>query len=301
MSRRRITALKAVPVGAIRPNPDNVREDLGDLTELARSLRCQGVLQPVLLAPDGKDAYVLLDGHRRRAAAELAGLPSLPALITDRAGGQDEVVATMLAASMHRQLTPMEQARAFRRLRQAGVSVEEIASASGFSASTVRKRLDWMLLPPEAQQMVAEGEMSRGQADELARQVRTRRSGSTRTGSKKASHLGSAHPVAEAAREMCTHAETDVLLGQVACSRCWEAAIRADERDACPLDTTAVGQAVDGDIDVARSLNPREREEAVRILTGRGLSAAQIATRLCLAPRHVTRLRTSLRVQTRSA
>lgn len=296
MNRRRITALKAVPLAAIRAHPDNVRDDLGDLTELARSLRAQGVLQPVLLAPDGEDSYVLLDGHRRRAAAELAGLPSLPALITDRAGGQDEVVATMLAASMHRQLTPMEQARAFRRLRKTGVSVEEIASTSGFSASTVRKRLDWMLLPEQAQQMIIDGEISRGQADELARQVRTGRSGSTRTTSLQPSHLVAAHPAADVAREMCTHTETHVLIGQVACSRCWEAAIRADERDTNPLDEVAVSQAVAGDIEVARSLNPREREEAVRILTERGLSAAQISTRLSMASRHVVRLRSPLKV-----
>lgn len=290
--------MRSVPLALIDANPANVREDLGELGELARSIRSQGLLQPVLLAPSGKgrDRFVLLDGHRRRAAASLAGLEKLPALITDRAGTKDEVVATMLAASMHRQLAPMEQARAFRALRQAGVSIDEIAATTGFSSTTIRRRLDWMLLPESVQEMVGKGEVSRGQADDLARQVKTRRSGTTSTGRRAGCHLNSAHRLADVVREKCSHGQTRALLGQVGCSRCWEAAIREDERAGHDIDEQAVSQAVDGDLRIARALNPREREEAVRALTERGLSTSQIAAQLGLAARHVTRLRSAGKV-----
>ena len=72
MSRQTVTHLALDELAA---QPDNVRDGLGDLTDLAHSLREHGILQPITVAegPDGR--RLLLAGHRRAAAARLAGLP----------------------------------------------------------------------------------------------------------------------------------------------------------------------------------------------------------------------------------
>lgn len=61
--------MRDYPVEALAPHPDNPRSDLGDLTELARSIKAQGVLQPLLILPAGEDGrHRVVAGHRRLAA-----------------------------------------------------------------------------------------------------------------------------------------------------------------------------------------------------------------------------------------
>ncbi|MBO6269431.1 MAG: ParB N-terminal domain-containing protein [Clostridium sp.] len=70
-----------LPIENLLPHPLNPRKDLGDLTELADSIRAQGVLQNLTVVPEpleGPDKYRILIGHRRHAAAKLAGLTELP-------------------------------------------------------------------------------------------------------------------------------------------------------------------------------------------------------------------------------
>jgi ParB family chromosome partitioning protein len=76
-----MTTVYSLPVADIRPHPHNPRRDLGDLTELAESIRSQGVLQPVTVVPDpdAPTGYVCLLGHRRHAASVVAGQNLIPA------------------------------------------------------------------------------------------------------------------------------------------------------------------------------------------------------------------------------
>ena len=94
------------------PHPENPRKDLGDLTELAESVRKNGIMQNLTIVPleladpdaarqrEGKN-YTVLIGHRRLAAAKLAGIKELPCRIEE---GMDkrEQVSTMLEENMHR-------------------------------------------------------------------------------------------------------------------------------------------------------------------------------------------------------
>jgi len=109
----------------------------------------QGVLQPILVAPrtvDGSEIYVVLDGNRRLAAARTAGFPALPCLITSE-DSRESTTATMLAAAMHKQLSPLEQGRAFRDLLNSGLNVSQIATRTGYSLATVRDRMRLVNLP----------------------------------------------------------------------------------------------------------------------------------------------------------
>lgn len=144
-----------IPIEHLYPHPDNPRKDLGDLSELAGSIRAKGVLQNLTVVPSSRarqagftppdGTYTIIIGHRRHAAAKIAGLTELPCVIVDM-GARDQV-QTMLIENMQRSdLTKYEEAHGFQLMLDMGSPVEEIAEKTGFSETTVRRRLKWMEL-----------------------------------------------------------------------------------------------------------------------------------------------------------
>ncbi|MBQ8840894.1 MAG: ParB/RepB/Spo0J family partition protein [Clostridia bacterium] len=126
----------------LHPHPDNPRKDLGDLEELANSIKANGIMQNLTVVPRFEnDTYTVIIGHRRLAAAKLAELDEVPCVIVDMT--PEEQLATMLLENMQRSdLTYYEQAQGFKQLMiDFGQSVEKISERTGFSQSTVRRRL----------------------------------------------------------------------------------------------------------------------------------------------------------------
>lgn len=124
------------------PHPDNPRKDLGDLTELADSIRAKGVLQNLTVIPSltNNEHYIILIGHRRHAAAKLAGLKELPCAIVEMS--YEDQLATMLVENIQRSdLTVYEESKGFQMMLNLGKSVKEVSDMSGFSESTIRKRV----------------------------------------------------------------------------------------------------------------------------------------------------------------
>ena len=140
--------IKYIPVKKLWQHPDNPRKDLGDVTELAESIKVNGVLQNLTVVPligeitkkwDG-ESYRVIIGHRRLAAAKLAGLEELPCVVVEMS--EREQLSTMLTENMQRSdLTVYEQAQGFQMMLDMGDTVEDIAEKSGFSATTVRRRV----------------------------------------------------------------------------------------------------------------------------------------------------------------
>lgn len=134
-----------LPVEKIFPHPDNPRKDLGDLKELTASIAAKGVLQNLTVVPrvvDGQeiqDEYTAVIGHRRHAAAQLAGLLKVPCVIADMTPA--EQFETMMIENVQRNdLTLYEQAKGFQMMLDMGNSVAEVARKTGFSETTIRKR-----------------------------------------------------------------------------------------------------------------------------------------------------------------
>ena len=129
------------------PHPDNPRKDLGDLEELAESIKANGVLQNLTVVPKPipnttpqQYTYTVIIGHRRLAAAKLAGLDKLPCVVVEMTPQQQ--LRTMLMENMQRSdLTTYEQAQGFQLMLDMGETVDTIARDSGFSASTIRRRV----------------------------------------------------------------------------------------------------------------------------------------------------------------
>lgn len=127
-----------VRVDDVQFHPRNVRRDLGDLRELAGSIARYGVLQPVVVEVYGPGLR-LRAGHRRVAAARIAGLTRVPAMVHPEALNEPEwVLQALHENTMRRNLDPGERADAIRRLKQLGKTTVEIAENLGVSVGTVR-------------------------------------------------------------------------------------------------------------------------------------------------------------------
>ena len=135
----RITEIQMIGVDRLKHHPENPRKDLGDLSELAESIRKNGIMQNLTVVPEG-DSFLVVIGNRRMEAAKIAGLEELPCVIS----GMDhrEQIATMLMENMQRaDLTVYEQAQGFQMMMDLGFRAGEIAEKTGFSETTVARRL----------------------------------------------------------------------------------------------------------------------------------------------------------------
>lgn len=153
--------IKLIPIEQLHPHPENPRKDLGDLTELADSIKANGVFQNLTVVPwsgelpgkKGKkgqavDGYRVIIGHRRMAASKLAGLSELPCAVVEMT--EAEQVRTMLMENMQRSdLTVYEQAQGFQLMLDMGGTVESVAKDTGFSEATVRRRVKLLDLDPK--------------------------------------------------------------------------------------------------------------------------------------------------------
>lgn len=160
-----------LPVDRLHPHPDNPRKRLGDLTELAGSIKANGILQNLTVIPDDPTSsytqFTVVIGHRRLAAAKLAGLTEVPCVVTTMT--DKEQVQTMLLENMQRSdLTPYEQAQGFQMMLDLGSTVEEITKKSGFSKKTVRRRVKMMELDQDVLKKVSERQLSLADFDKLA-------------------------------------------------------------------------------------------------------------------------------------
>lgn len=133
-----------IGVEHIHPHPENPRKDLGDLTELVESIKKNGVMQNLTVIPQegSHGEYIAIIGHRRHAAAKLAGIAELPCRIIEGMSKKEQV-STMLEENMQRNdLTVYEQAQGFQMMLDLGETEDSIAEKTGFSKTTIRHRLN---------------------------------------------------------------------------------------------------------------------------------------------------------------
>lgn len=155
-------------IDRIIPNPDQPRMRLDEkgIEELATSIRENGVLQPVLVRPLG-DAYQLVAGERRLAAAQRAGLLKISAIV--RQVPDDKLLELALVENIQReQLNPIEEAQAYQSLLDTlEVTQEDLALRLGKERSTIANGLRLLKLPSAVKLLVAEGQVSAGHARAL--------------------------------------------------------------------------------------------------------------------------------------
>jgi len=154
-----------VEVHRIQPNPrqPRARFDEESLTDLAQSIRSNGILQPILVRPnDGK--YEIIAGERRWRAAQKAGLQRVPVLIREAADAQ--VLELALVENIQREdLNPVDEARAYQMLvEDLDLSQEEVARRVGKERATVANTLRLLHLPQLALKALEAGQITTGHA-----------------------------------------------------------------------------------------------------------------------------------------
>ncbi|MER6316612.1 ParB/RepB/Spo0J family partition protein [Streptomyces sp. NPDC001581] len=159
-----------VALDVLAHNPYNPREELKSVNDLADSLTSRGVIQPLTVVTRqafltahpshedrlGQAAYVVVDGNRRLAAANLAGLDDVPVHVEDSlAQDADTLLETALTAAVqHENLDPLDEAKALQRLIHVHGSQRAVARALGKSSPWVTQRLALLKLTPELQEAV---------------------------------------------------------------------------------------------------------------------------------------------------
>ena len=139
-----------LPVESLHPHPDNPRRDVGDVTDLARSIRAQGIRQNLLVVPQG-DGYRVVIGHRRLAAARLAGLTELPCMVASLTEREQRELM-IVENSQRSDLKPIEEADAYQGLLDLGMTRAQIAERTGRSPAYVRTRLRVAAIPTDIRQ-----------------------------------------------------------------------------------------------------------------------------------------------------
>ena len=138
-----------LPIEFLQAPPDNPRKDVGDVTELAESIKVNGIFQNLTVIPtEDERKFTVVIGHRRLAAAKLAGLDYVPCMVAEM--DEKEQISTMLLENMQRNdLTLYEQAQGFQMMLDLGETQEGISEKTGLSKATVRHRLKLLELDKE--------------------------------------------------------------------------------------------------------------------------------------------------------
>jgi ParB family chromosome partitioning protein len=161
--------VRDVEVARIRPNPNQPRIQFDEeaLDELAESIRLRGVLQPILLRPEGEE-YMIIAGERRWRAAQRARLHAIPAIVREIDESTTSEIA--LIENIQRQdLNPLEEAEGYRQLIQRhGHTQDEVGRIVHKSRSHVANLLRLLDLPEFVRQSLLKGDISMGHARAIA-------------------------------------------------------------------------------------------------------------------------------------
>ena len=161
--------VREIDLARIKPNPNQPRMHFDEeaLDELAESIRQRGVLQPILLRPDGED-YLIIAGERRWRAAQRARIHSIPAIVREI---DDSTTAELaLIENIQRQdLNPLEEAEGYRQLMQShGHSQDDVGRIVHKSRSHVANLLRLLDLPEFVRESLLKGDISMGHARAVA-------------------------------------------------------------------------------------------------------------------------------------
>ena len=160
---------QTVPIDSILPNPRQPRRHAKDsgIETLARSIKANGVLQPILVRPKG-DKFELVVGERRWRACRVAGLDEVPISVRDVS--DDEMLELALVENIQREdLNAIDRAQAYRAMRdELGLTPEQIAQRTSEDRTTVTNYIRLLELAPAVQDLVVENLLSMGHARALA-------------------------------------------------------------------------------------------------------------------------------------
>jgi ParB family transcriptional regulator, chromosome partitioning protein len=162
-------SFEQLPLDRIDPNPRQPRGSFDEepLHDLTVSIEAVGVLQPIVVRPNG-ERYQIVMGERRVRAARSAGLERIPAIV--RTTEDDQMLRDALLENVHREdLNPLEEAAAYEQLLlDFGITQEELAARLGRSRPVIANAMRLLRLPGSVQRRIAARTLSAGHARAVA-------------------------------------------------------------------------------------------------------------------------------------
>lgn len=162
-------APRELPVERLFRWRDQPRRNISEesIDELARSIRAQGVIEPVIVRPRSGGDYEIIAGERRWRAAQRAGLDAVPVIVRD-ADDKSALTLALIENLQREDLRPLEEAAALERLRdEHDLTHEQLAQAVGRSRSAVTNALRLLKLAPGARERLDSGALEMGHARTL--------------------------------------------------------------------------------------------------------------------------------------
>lgn len=138
MSNYQSSEIKLINTSLIDPHPDNPRKNIGDVTDLADSIKANGLLSPLSVVPNGQ-RYRVIAGHRRLSACKQAGTGAVPCFVLQLDPLQ-QLEAMVTENCQREQLTVLEEADAIQGMLDLGATTASVAHQLGRSGDYVRDR-----------------------------------------------------------------------------------------------------------------------------------------------------------------
>src|ERR1700761_1449653 len=162
-------SISEIKISEIEVNPFQPRTDFDEsaLSELADSIKLQGLIQPITVRRMSAHSYQLISGERRLRASKLAGLTQLPAYV--RTANDQQMLEMGLIENIQREdLNPIEVAMSFQRMiEECNLKQEELGDRVSKNRSTVTNYLRLLRLAPAIQASLRDGQLSMGHAKAL--------------------------------------------------------------------------------------------------------------------------------------
>ena len=161
-------AVRQIPIEDIIPNrfQPRINFDEKSLSELSNSIKQHGIIQPLVVRPLG-DKFEIIAGERRYKAATMAGLSTVPAIVTEMDDGTSAEVA-LIENVQRKNLTSIEEAKSYKNMLERGnMTQEELAKKMGLSQSTIANKLRLLNLSDEVQDALMHEKISERHARAL--------------------------------------------------------------------------------------------------------------------------------------
>lgn len=157
-----------IPLSTIVPNRHQPRKRFGDesMTELALSIKKHGLAQPIIVFRKG-EKYEIIAGERRWRASKLAGLEEIDAIVRERANDEETLALSLIENIQREDLNPVDEAMAYKKLIDFGISQTKLAEYCGKSKSAVSNALRILELEDEIKDALQSNIISGGHARAL--------------------------------------------------------------------------------------------------------------------------------------
>ncbi len=169
-SRSKGPQIRMIPLDRIDPNPQQARNELGDISELVSSVKTRGVLEPILVRPK-RGRYEIIAGERRFMASQQANIDEIPSIILD-VEDADAMEISLIENLQRKDLDVFEEADGLKALADIyGYNHTQISEKIGKARSTVTEIINLSRIPPDVRKICDENKInSRSTLLEISKQ-----------------------------------------------------------------------------------------------------------------------------------